>query len=83
MTWSKAINLGPTVNGKYNERFPGISPDGKFLFFLSDKVNPELLKKKKYGYRELNQLYHQPGNGKGDIYWVDAGITSMSKGDGY
>ena len=72
--WSKAVNLGPQVNSKYNDRFPGISPDGKYLFFLSDKVNPLLKEKKKFGYEELKDLYNRPGNGYCDIYWVDAKV---------
>ncbi len=31
--WSKVIDLGNTVNSDKQERFPGISPDGKYFFF--------------------------------------------------
>lgn len=33
-TWGSAKNLGNAVNGEYFERFPSISPDGKYLFFV-------------------------------------------------
>jgi len=33
-TWEKPINLGPEINTKTSERFPIISPDGKYLFFM-------------------------------------------------
>ncbi len=33
--WSEAQNLGATVNTKYDEDFPNISPDGKVLYFSS------------------------------------------------
>jgi hypothetical protein len=33
-SWSEAINLGNTINTEDSERFPGISPDGKFFFYL-------------------------------------------------
>lgn len=33
-SWSEAINLGDTINTEGSERFPGISPDGKFFFYL-------------------------------------------------
>jgi len=33
--WSEPQNLGPTVNTKYDEDFPNISPDGKVLYFSS------------------------------------------------
>lgn len=32
-TWTRPINLGRAVNTIYNETCPGISPDGKYLFF--------------------------------------------------
>ncbi len=31
--WSEAVNLGKDINTKYQERFPGLSPDGNYLFF--------------------------------------------------
>ena len=33
--WSMPQNLGPTINSKYDEDFPNISPDGKILYFSS------------------------------------------------
>ena len=32
--WGKPINLGPEINTKVSERFPTVSPDGKYLFFM-------------------------------------------------
>jgi hypothetical protein len=32
-TWSEPINMGEPINTSVQERLPGISPDGKFLFF--------------------------------------------------
>ncbi len=37
--WIKAINLGDKINSHGQERFPSISPDGKYLFFVRDKDN--------------------------------------------
>ncbi len=34
--WSKATNLGPTINTKYNEDAPFMHPDGVTLFFSSN-----------------------------------------------
>ena len=33
-TWGKPLNLGPDINTKTSERFPIVSPDGKYLFFM-------------------------------------------------
>jgi Tol biopolymer transport system component len=32
-TWTEAHNLGEAINTNRGERFPSVSPDGKFLFF--------------------------------------------------
>lgn len=32
-SWTEAINLGPDINSDSQERFPCVSPDGKYLFF--------------------------------------------------
>jgi hypothetical protein len=38
-SWSEAINPGNTINTEDSERFPGISPDGKFLFYLGHTMD--------------------------------------------
>jgi len=35
--WSAAVNLGPAVNSAAPELCPRVSPDGRYLFFLSGK----------------------------------------------
>jgi hypothetical protein len=32
--WGFPINLGPDINTELRERFPMVSPDGKYLFFI-------------------------------------------------
>ena len=36
-TWGKAINMGNRINSSARETFPRVSPDGRFLFFGSDR----------------------------------------------
>lgn len=36
-TWMPAKNMGPEINSKHTERFPRLSPNGKYLFFGSDR----------------------------------------------
>jgi len=33
-SWGKPINMGDKINSSLSERFPVISPDGKYLFFM-------------------------------------------------
>jgi Tol biopolymer transport system component len=38
--WQEAINLGSSINTNMQERFPGVSPDGKYLFFTRWHSSP-------------------------------------------
>ena len=73
-TWTDAINLGPTINERFNERYPYVSPDGKYLFFITDKINKKLVENTELSFREIIEIYNNAGNGWSDIYWVDARI---------
>ncbi|MBP7460375.1 MAG: ankyrin repeat domain-containing protein [Candidatus Delongbacteria bacterium] len=39
--WSRAFNLGPEVNTSFHEYCPSLSPDGRYLFFTSDRFGNE------------------------------------------
>ena len=78
-TWSESINLGPTINSEDEERYPYISPDGKYLFFVTDTFLFEEAKRDNYTYEQILDLMKKPGNGFNDIYWVDAKIIEESK----
>lgn len=53
--WSKPINLGPIVNTEYVEFAPGISPDGNYLFFSSER--PGVVADRTEGGRRPGDLY--------------------------
>lgn len=36
-SWSRAVNLGDGVNSPYQELCPVVSPDGRYVFFLSSR----------------------------------------------
>ncbi len=59
--WGDPLPLPAGINSEANERFPTLSPDGRILFFLSSRPRPSV---DPCG----------PGNGSGDVYWVDARI---------
>jgi outer membrane protein OmpA-like peptidoglycan-associated protein len=35
--WSVPINMGPAINGKYSEKQPSLSADGRVVYFTSDR----------------------------------------------
>lgn len=39
--WSGPINMGDKINTKYTERMARVSPDGKYLFFASSRLESE------------------------------------------
>ena len=32
--WTKAVSMGPKINTGATQRFPGLTPDGRYLFFV-------------------------------------------------
>lgn len=39
--WSKPKNMGPKINSSFSERFSRVSPDGRYLFFGSNRNQTE------------------------------------------
>src|ERR1043165_7102967 len=71
--WTAAKNLGAPINSSALEFCPNMSPDGKYFFFTSERGfadHPPLTKP--LSYEELMKQIHNPGNGLGDIYRIDA-----------
>ena len=65
-TWTTPRNLGPQVNSTYADFAPGLSPDGKYLFFTSER--PGVVKDSVAGRRP------------GDIWQVEiATISAMTR----
>lgn len=67
--WAPAVNLGPLVNSAYLDYCPYVSPDGKTLYFTSERVNTKLLYKPKTFF-DFELFLNEAGNGNGDIYTV-------------
>jgi len=65
--WSTPKNLGSNVNSAFKDEFPYVTPDGKFLFFNSNRVS------------ELNKTAIPDGSG--NMYWVKAGFIEELKKD--
>lgn len=70
--WTKAINMGVEINSEYSgEWSASVSPDGKYLFFLSPKLSKENLRNNyQFKLSEIMDMNNQSGNGLGDVYWI-------------
>ena len=81
-TWGPAINLGPKINTiGISNSWPQLSPDGKFLFFVSysKPYNENDIKEKKYTYAELIEIQESIMNGWGNIFWVNTSFVENLK----
>jgi hypothetical protein len=72
--WSEPVNLGPAINrAEGAEWSASLSPDGRYLFFMSsqpsieDRHSPE-----PFDYAALQDFHMAPRNGNADIWWVEA-----------
>ena len=68
--WTEPVNLGEKINTEANEHFATLSPDGKYLFFVSDRVADKYKSKDSLSLEELKKMEKRPQNGNSDIYWV-------------
>jgi Tol biopolymer transport system component len=58
------------VNSSADEFHPALSPDGRFLYFASDRGFRLARGEQRLGYAELEERLSGPGNGLGDIYRI-------------
>jgi hypothetical protein len=74
-TWSEPVHMGEGIStpggGEYSA---SVSPDGKYLFFMSSRALPETAWPEKLTAAFLHGLHANLGNGNSSIYWVDARV---------
>ena len=78
--WTNPKNMGERINTPANEHFPTFSPDGQYLFFVSDRISKEFQSKNGPTSEALQAMENHPQNGSSDIYWVDAKIIEELQG---
>ncbi|MEP6731520.1 MAG: hypothetical protein ABJE10_12810 [bacterium] len=71
--WSKARALGPEINTVAREYCPIVSPDGKYLYFTSQRGFSDALQQRALTYPELRDSLRSVRNGFGNIYRVQIG----------
>ncbi|WLT33221.1 hypothetical protein [Geothrix sp. PMB-07] len=73
-SWTEPVHLGPTVNSPANDEYSiNLSPDGKVVFFGSDRVIPRL-DGHPLRWSEVLAERTLSGNGQTTLWWVDAGF---------
>ncbi|HEY4282596.1 MAG TPA: sialidase family protein [Chthoniobacterales bacterium] len=77
--WGEPVNLGPEINSPARELSPKVTPDGKYLIWMSCRVPPLPEKPQRHTTDEVLQELHAPGNGLGDIYQIDISAVPALK----
>lgn len=70
--WAEPRNLGRPINSSGWEFGAKLSPDGRYLFFTSSRDVWDRPPTERLTYEELERRLRAPGNGRYDIYQVDA-----------
>jgi hypothetical protein len=73
--WTPARNLGPAVNTAARDFCPALSPDGRYLFFSSERGFAESRPPRAIDYRELVSRLRGIHNGLGNIYQADMDVV--------
>lgn len=68
-TWLPAVNLGPTINSSGLDYCPAVTPDGAYFVFSSRRSNQTDTPRQTY--QEMMERLRRPGNGAGDLYWME------------
>ena len=73
-SWDEPINLGPAINNPTGKEWSAsLSPDGKFLFFMSSRtIGDQETSLNGAPLSHLVERAMEPGNGSVGIWWVEA-----------
>jgi WD40-like Beta Propeller Repeat len=77
--WSAPVNLGPEINSTARELSPKLTPNGKYLIWMSCRVPALPGKPQRRTTAEVLEDLHAPGNGLGDIYQIDVSAVPALK----
>jgi len=72
------MNMGPEINSSYSREWSAsVSPGGKYLFFMSDRMGAGSLGN--LSTETLQQFHNSPHNGITDIYWISSRVIDGLK----
>ena len=76
--WLPPHNMGRYMAGDPTDYCPMLSPDGRYLFFSSNRFDSVYVGKD-LDYVTLREINRGPGGGFSDVYWVDASIIEQAR----
>jgi hypothetical protein len=75
--WTEPKNLGPKINTPARDYSPRLSPDGKYLFWSSERGFATEPPDHAFTYNELTEHFHDTLNGLGNIYQIDLSAIGL------
>ncbi|HEX7914563.1 MAG TPA: hypothetical protein VF497_02305 [Rudaea sp.] len=73
--WHPLRNLGPKVNSAARDYNARVTPDGRYLFFTSERGLPTERRDAPWTYREFTTAIRSVRNGLGNIYQIDLSVV--------
>jgi cyclophilin family peptidyl-prolyl cis-trans isomerase len=73
-TLDLAINMGSKINSSGLDFCPSLTADGAGFLFSSRRTGIEPVSEDRRTYQDLADALRGPGNGRSDLYWIDAQI---------
>ncbi|MFC2151983.1 TolB family protein [Bacteroidota bacterium] len=78
--WSEPLNMGDKVNSANGQEWSAaLSPDGKFLFYMSAKSPDNIDLATPLTAEKFEELNNTPQNGNSDIYWIGTDFINELK----
>lgn len=83
--WSEPVNLGSVVNTEGTfEYSPYVSPDGRYFFFMTGRVDWGLLAPEgEISAAAIRLMENQPNNGAWDVYWMSVAFLDRLRPAGF
>ncbi len=76
--WSEPRNLGAAVNSSNWDFGPRMSPNGRFLFFTSNRGFTDRPLERRLSFAELTETLRAPGNGLRDVYRIETAALDLA-----
>ena len=76
--WTKARHLEHGINSTADESAPSLTPDGKYLFFTSERSGFTIPTPYKLETPEFESILHSTLNGHGNIFFISSDALDLS-----
>jgi hypothetical protein len=76
--WMPARHLEHGINSVAEEVYPGFTPDGKYLFWGSERSAFEI-PTRALSRTQIEKLWNSPRNGRGNIYFISVEALEAGK----